>query len=158
VPFLSPPVAPWQFVEQQSVATAQASPSVPQVMLVEPAGSAAHFEPLQMPEQHCESSRQLSSIWRQTTDEQDPELEQLTEQHCASELHGSPGSSQKSACVHAPSPPHVPEQHCASLVQATDPARQPFSMGVVHFEVVPSQTVPSQHSDDPPQVSPSGRH
>jgi hypothetical protein len=102
-------------VEQHAASVAHASPSVVQVALVDPGGSAWHFDPTpQTPEQHCESSAQVSVTWRQTVDEQVapavPAFGQLSEQHCASDPQASPGRSQKSAAVHAP-PLQAPEQH-----------------------------------------------
>src|SRR5512139_1615126 len=119
-------VPPLQLVEQQSVPSVQASPSVLQVEPVGPGGSATHFEPEpQMPEQHCASVAQDWSTWRQTDEEQVapglPAFVQVWEQHCASEPQGSPGQ------LHMPASPwhccveglHTAEQHCESRLHAT---------------------------------------
>jgi hypothetical protein len=96
VPFFRPPVAPLQFVEQQSAADAHASPSVPQVEPLPPAGIAVHSEPKpQSPEQHWVSLTQPFLVGSvplgvHTFEEQVPPL-QLREQHCASEPQDSPG-------------------------------------------------------------------
>jgi hypothetical protein len=81
---------PWQLVEQQSVARAQASPSVLQVCPVEPAGSASQSPPApQMPEQQAASSLHDCATCRQATDEQVPPA-QLCEQQSESVEQGSP--------------------------------------------------------------------
>jgi hypothetical protein len=151
---VTPFVSPWQFVEQHAASVAHASPSVVQVALVEPAGRAAHFESApQTPEQHCESSAQVSVVWRQTVDEQVapavPAFGQLSEQHWASEPQAAPGWSQKSASVQAP-PLQTPEQHCESPVHAVAAARQVGVGGSMHF--VPSQA-PLQQSFAAAQAS-----
>src|SRR5512133_2289942 len=89
-------VPPWQFVEQQSVASVQESPSVLQVEPLPPGGSGAHFDPKpQMPEQHCVSLAQDWFSWMHTVEEQVapglPAFGQLREQHCASDPQASPG-------------------------------------------------------------------
>lgn len=112
-------VPPLQFVEQQSVPSVHASPRVLQVWPVGPAGSAAHFDPVQIPEQHCVAVAQAWSTWRQTFDEQVapavPAFGQLREQHWASEPHASPGAAQRPpASTQRWFEPQTPEQHCES--------------------------------------------
>ncbi len=116
-------VPPLQFVEQQSAAYVHASPSVLQVAPLPPGGSAAHFEPVQTPEQHCVLLAQAWSIWRQTFDEQVapavPAFGQFREQHWASELQASPGAAQRPPLsTQRWFEPQTPEQHCESAAQA----------------------------------------
>lgn len=123
VPFFRPPVAPWQFVEQQSAADAHASPSVPQVEPLPPAGIAVQSEPKpQIPEQHCELLAQAFlagsvPLGTHTFEEQVPPL-QIREQHCASELQDSPGYEQSPPSLRqVPVAPQTAEQHWESRLQ-----------------------------------------
>jgi hypothetical protein len=130
VPFFCPPVAPWQFVEQQSAANAHASPSVPQVEPLPPGGIAEHSEPKpQIPEQHWESLAQpffagSVPVGMHALEEQVPPL-QMREQHCASEPQYSPGyEHMPPSARHVPVAPHAPEQHCASRLHPAFASRQ----------------------------------
>jgi hypothetical protein len=137
VPFFRPPVAPLQFVEQQSAAEAQASPSVAQVDPVGPDGRATHFEPKpHTPEQHCVSLAQDWSTWRHTVEEQVapglPAFGQFREQHCASEPQASPGQAHTPPSARHLPPEHTAEQHWESAEHVAPGSRQDGVGGEAH--------------------------
>lgn len=115
VPSLVPvPEAPWQLVEQQSLASAQASPSVVHA----PPPRMAQAPPVQVPEQHCVPLAQVEPTGLQTSEAQTapgvPAPVQVIEQHWPSELHASPGMRHPAGFVHVPPEPQVPEQQAAA--------------------------------------------
>lgn len=138
-PFFRPPLAPWQFFEQQSDGYAQASFSVAHVWPVPPGGGATHLwvVPSHEPEQHRSfAGEQGSPTWRQGVEEQVapalPAFGQSRVQHWALEPQASPSYAHESATgAQVPPPVHFFEQHCRSPLHDAASSRQEVG-GVSH--------------------------
>ncbi len=126
---------PWQFVEQQSAPTAQASPSVVHALVPVGVVSGWHV-PEQLPVQHSVPAAQLVPVDLQVVFAQRPPTHDC-EQHSPGSAHAAPGVLQKAVVVHVPAfvPPvglsQAVEQQSPFAVQAA-PLATHVETGVAH--------------------------
>ncbi|SRR6266568_2111045 len=114
-------VPPWQLVEQQSVPSVHAFPSVLQLETV--VLTVPQVLVLQTPEQHFAfvPLQPVALSWMQLAAQLPPTQEKL--QQSLASVHDLPVSAQNAAEVHLPYA-HTVEQHCESPVQVSPPGWQ----------------------------------
>jgi hypothetical protein len=143
---------PWQLVEQQSAASAQASPSVLQAL---PPGSGWQAPPLQRPVQHSAPEAQVAVVALQEVAPQRPPAQE-SEQHSPGLAQAAPGALQKAVEVQVwvVALQAVEQQPAFPVSVQSAPAAWQVETGTAQRPVDGLQ-YPSQQSALAPQATPT---